>query len=149
MAENSADIAKRIILKSVADGLTVDAACKAAGKSIKTYEYYLRTDRAFADKMDRTRLGLREKTFASTDVTELTFEQFRERFLHSKTFPHQKNLVDVIEGRQPSWLHESMKYEQGQPNRILLNIPPNHAKSMTITVDYATWLICQNPNSLS
>ena len=54
--------------------------------------------------------------------------------------------MDVIEGRQPSWLHESMKYEQGQPNRILLNIPPNHAKSMTITVDYATWLICQNPN---
>jgi len=94
MAENSADIAKRIILKSVAEGLTVDSACKAAGKSIKTYEYYRRTDRAFADKMDRTRLGLREKNFASTDVTELTFEQFRERFLHSKTFPHQKNLPE-------------------------------------------------------
>jgi hypothetical protein len=40
-----------------------------------------------------------------------------------------------------------MKYEKGlNNNRILLNIPPNHAKSITITVDYVTWLLCQNPN---
>ena len=31
-------------------------------------------------------------------------------------------------------------------NRILINIPPNHAKSITITVDYVTWKIVQNPN---
>jgi len=146
MAENSADIAKRIILKGVAEGLTIEAACKSAGKSIKTYEYYRRTDKAFADKVDRTRLGLREKTFAATDVTDISFKEFRKRFLKSETFKHQMNLVDVIEGRKPSWLHESMKYEEGQANRVLINIPPNHAKSMTITIDYATYLICQNPN---
>lgn len=40
-----------------------------------------------------------------------------------------------------------MKYEKGvSDNRILINIPPNHAKSITITVDYVTWRICQNPN---
>ena len=40
-----------------------------------------------------------------------------------------------------------MKYEKGVgENRILLNIPPNHAKSITITVDYVTWKIAQNPN---
>ena len=40
-----------------------------------------------------------------------------------------------------------MKYEKGiADNRILINIPPNHAKSMTITVDYVTWKIVQNPN---
>jgi hypothetical protein len=146
MAENTADIAKRIILTCVAEGMTVEEACKSAGKSIKSYEYYRRTDRAFADKADRTRLGLRDKVFASTDVMDLDFISFRERFLHSQTFPHQKNLIDVIQGREPSWLHPSMKYEKGQPSRILLNIPPNHAKSMTITVDYVTWMLCQNPN---
>jgi hypothetical protein len=146
MAENTADIAKRIILTCVAEGMTVEEACKSAGKSIKSYEYYRRTDRAFADKADRTRLGLRDKVFASTDVMDLDFISFRERFLHSQTFPHQKNLVDVIQGREPSWLHPSMKYEKGQASRILLNIPPNHAKSMTITVDYVTWMLCQNPN---
>ena len=147
MAEKSSDIAKRLILSGVAEGLTIEAATAASGKSYKTYEYYRRTDKVFADKMDRTRLGLKDKNFASSDVHDLTFAEFRERYLHSKTFPHQQNLIDVIEGRKPGWLHPSMKYEPGLANnRILLNIPPNHAKSMTVTVDYVTWQVCQNPN---
>ena len=147
MSENSADIAKRIILTCVAEGVTVEKACGEAGKTLKTYEYYRRSDKAFADRVDRTRLGLRTKVFASGDVHDIDFVEFRQRFLHSQTFPHQINLVDVIEGRDPSWLHPAMKYEKGPAsNRILLNIPPNHAKSITITIDYVTWLICQNPN---
>jgi hypothetical protein len=147
MAEKSSDIAKRLILSGVAEGLTIEAATAASGKSYKTYEYYRRTDKVFADKMDRTRLGLKDKNFASSDVHDLTFAEFRERYLHSKTFPHQQNLIDVIEGRQPGWLHPSMKYEPGlASNRILINIPPNHAKSMTVTIDYVTWQVCQNPN---
>jgi hypothetical protein len=147
VADNSADIAKRIILGAVAEGMTVEAATASAGKSIKTYEYYRRTDKIFADKVDRTRLGLKDKQFADGDVHDITFEQFRERFLHSKTFQHQQNIVDVIEGREPGWLHPSMKYEKGLANnRILINIPPNHAKSITITVDYVTWMVARNPN---
>ena len=147
MSENSADIAKRIILTCVAEGVTVEKACGEAGKTLKTYEYYRRSDKAFADRIDRTRLGLRTKVFASGDVHDIDFVEFRQRFLHSQTFPHQTNLVDVIEGRDPSWLHPAMKFEKGMAsNRILLNIPPNHAKSITITIDYVTWLICQNPN---
>jgi hypothetical protein len=127
--------------------MTIEQACASAGKSIKTYEYYRRTDKVFTDKVDRTRLGLKDKSFASGDVHDLTFAEFREKFLHSKTFPHQQNLVDMIEGREPGWLHPSMKYEPGlAANRILLNIPPNHAKSITITVDYVTWQVVRNPN---
>jgi hypothetical protein len=147
MTEKSSDIAKRLILSGVAEGLTIEAATAAAGKSYKTYEYYRRTDKVFADKMDRTRLGLKDKNFASSDVHDLTFAEFRQRYLHSRTFAHQQNLIDVIEGREPSWLHPSMKYEPGlASNRILVNIPPNHAKSMTVTIDYVTWQVCQNPN---
>ena len=147
MTEKSSDIAKRLILSGVAEGLTIEAATAASGKSYKTYEYYRRTDKVFADKMDRTRLGLKDKNFASSDVHDIDFTEFRQRYLHSRTFPHQQNLIDVIEGREPSWLHPSMKYEKGLANnRILLNIPPNHAKSMTITIDYVTWQVCQNPN---
>ena len=147
MADNSADIAKRIILGCVAEGMTIEAACVSAGKSMKTYEYYRRTDKIFTDKVDRTRLGLKDKSFASSDVHDLTFAEFRQKYLHSRTFPHQQNLIDVIEGREPAWLHPSMKYEKGLANnRILLNIPPNHAKSMTVTIDYVTWQVCQNPN---
>jgi hypothetical protein len=147
VAEKSSDIAKRLILSGVAEGLTIEAATAASGKSYKTYEYYRRTDKVFADKMDRTRLGLKDKNFASSDVHDLTFAEFRQRYLHSQTFAHQQNLIDVIEGSEPSWLHPSMKYEPGlASNRILINIPPNHAKSMTVTVDYVTWQVCQNPN---
>jgi hypothetical protein len=147
MSEKSSDIAKRLILSGVAEGLTIEAATAAAGKSYKTYEYYRRTDKVFADKMDRTRLGLKDKNFASSDVHDIDFAEFRERYLHSKTFAHQQNLIDVIEGREPGWLHPSMKYEPGlASNRILINIPPNHAKSMTVTIDYVTWQVCQNPN---
>jgi hypothetical protein len=147
VAEKSSDIAKRVILSGVAEGLTIEAATAAAGKSYKTYEYYRRTDKNFCDKIDRTRLGLKDKNYASSDVHDLTFAEFRQRYLHSRTFPHQQNLIDVIEGRPPGWLHPSMKYEPGLANnRILLNIPPNHAKSMTVTVDYVTWQVCQNPN---
>ena len=147
MTEKSSDIAKRLILSGVAEGLTIEAATAASGKSYKTYEYYRRTDKVFADKMDRTRLGLKDKNFASSDVHDIDFAEFRQKYLHSRTFPHQQNLIDVIEGREPSWLHPSMKYEPGlASNRILVNIPPNHAKSMTVTIDYVTWQVCQNPN---
>ncbi len=50
MPENSADIAKTIILGCVAEGMTIDAACGSAGKSMKTYEYYRRTDKIFAER---------------------------------------------------------------------------------------------------
>jgi len=147
MADTSADIAKRVILQGVADGLTVEQAVSSAGRSYKSYEYYRRTDKVFADKIDRTRLGLKDKTYASADVHDIDFAEFRKRFLHQSTFDHQQNLVDVIEGRDPSWHHPSMKYEKGLANnRILINIPPNHAKSITITVDYVTWKVAQNPN---
>jgi hypothetical protein len=147
MADNSADIAKRIILGCVAEGMTIEQACASAGKSIKTYEYYRRTDKIFTDKVDRTRLGLKDKSFVNANVHDITFAEFRQKFLHSQTFPHQQNLVDMIEGREPGWLHPSMKFEPGlAANRILINIPPNHAKSITITVDYVTWQVVRNPN---
>jgi len=79
-------------------------------------------------------------------TTSLT-PQFCERFMNHKIFPHQQNLIDVIEGREPSWLHPAMKYEKGiAENRILINIPPNHAKSMSVTVEYVTMKVAMNPN---
>ena len=147
MAENSADIAKRIILTCMAEGMTVEAACASAGKSGKTYEYYRRSDKAFADKADRTRLGLKTKSFAEGDAHDVSYAEFCQRYMNHTIFPHQQNLVDVIEGRQPSWLHPSMKFEKGLANnRILINIPPNHAKSMSITVEYVTMMVAKNPN---
>ena len=145
--KQSAELAKKVILEAIAEGRTVEQACAIAGKSIKTYEYYRRSDPKFKSLSDRTRLGAINKIYSEADVTDLDFVTWRKRFLKTETFPHQKNLVDVIEGRDPGWLHPSMRFERGTANnRILLNIPPNHAKSITITVDYVTYKIVQNPN---
>lgn len=145
--ENSADIAKRAILVAVANGLTIDEACQSAGRSMKSYEYYRRTDKVFADKVDRTRLGLKGQSFVEDSVEGISYAEWCERFMNHKVFPHQQNLIDVIEGKEPSWLHPSMKYEKGlNNNRILINIPPNHAKSMTVTVEYVTKKVVENPN---
>jgi hypothetical protein len=145
--KQAADLAKKVILECLAEGMTVEQACATAGKSVKTYEYYRRSDTKFKSLSDRTRLGAINKNFSDAEVSDLDFVNWRRRFLKSETFPHQRNLIDVIEGREPSWLHQSMRYEKGTAdNRILINIPPNHAKSMTITVDYVTYKIVNNPN---
>jgi hypothetical protein len=89
MADNSADIAKRVILGAVAEGMTVEAATASAGKSIKTYEYYRRTDKIFTDKVDRTRLGLKDKQFASPDVHDLTLQ------LSAKQYPAPEDLSHI------------------------------------------------------
>jgi hypothetical protein len=142
-----ADRAKKVILQCMAEGMTVEQSCKVAGKSVKSYEYYRRTDLTFRSLADRTRLGVLEKNFTDSTAKDLDFVTWRQKYLKSQTFAHQKNLVDVIEGREPSWFHPSMKYEKGSgDNRILINIPPNHAKSITITVDYVTYRIVNNPN---
>jgi len=139
--------AKKVILSAIAEGMTVEQACQVAGRTLKSYEYYRRTDPVFKSLADRTRLGALEKNFAEASAKELDFPTWRKKYLHQETFGHQKNLIDVIEGREPTWFHPSMKYEKGlADNRILINIPPNHAKSITVTVDYVTYKIVNNPN---
>ncbi len=71
--------------------MTVEQACKSAGKSLKTYEYYRRSDPVFKDRMDRTRLGLRGQSFIEEQTKDLSFADFRQKFLKSKT------LVENIE----------------------------------------------------
>jgi hypothetical protein len=39
-----------------------------------------------------------------------------------------------------------MIYEPGESNRLLVNVPPEHAKSTVITVNYSTYRIALNPN---
>jgi len=78
MAENTAEIAKRVILSAIAEGMTVEQAVASAGRSIKSYEYYRRTDPVWKDKVDRTRLGLRGASFIEQTLDDLTFAEFRQ-----------------------------------------------------------------------
>ena len=140
--------AKESFLKAIREGKSVEAACTAAGRSRKWYENSRSQDKTFAGDVDEAR---ERRTRAAVDgkdpsLYSLTFAEWRMKFLKRETYPHMQNLVDVLEGRDPSWLHPAMTWEPASRDRVVMNIPVYHAKSQTITVDWVTYKLCLNPN---
>lgn len=138
--------AKRRILELLEDNFSVADACNAVRKSEKTYYYYLDSDPEFNSAVKLLRAVQARKGHVSDEDKGISFQEFRRQFLNSETFPHQLNVIDLIENREPSWVHESMTYERGIPQYVLVNMPPEHAKSMTVSIDYITYRICVDPN---
>lgn len=120
-------------------------ASRMAGKSYETWKYYLRTDAKFRDEVDLIK-AMRAGAKASGDQNDIGFEEFCERYLGMKCFWHQLQWIDLIEGREPRDLHWSQSYKKGDPDTIIINTPPGHAKSSTITMNYVTYKIVTNPN---
>jgi hypothetical protein len=138
--------AKTKIIALIQDGLTVEDACRAVGKSVKTYEYYRASDPQFKEAIDLARVIQKRNGVTSDEDKNVTFEEFRAKYLNSKTFDHQRNVVSLLEDGEPAWLHGNMTYEPGFKNYVLVNMPPEHAKSMTVSIDYVTYRICIDPN---
>ena len=57
-----------------------------------------------------------------------------------------QNVVDLIEKREPSWLHPSMTYVRGDTDLLVVNVPPEFAKTMTVSINFATYATAMNPN---
>lgn len=140
------DEAKKRILEFLEDGFSVLDACAAVGKSEKTYYYYISSDPAFNNAVKLLRAVQARKGHVSAEDKEISFKDFRKAYLNSDTFDHQMNVIDLIENREPTWLHENMTYEKGIPQYVLVNMPPEHAKSMTVSIDYITYRIVTDPN---
>lgn len=142
-----ADVArvKAEILKLVEEGHTVEDACRLAGKSAEIWKYYRRTDPDFKEAGDLIRA---RQAGAKTDpeLRNISFEEFSEKYLNSKLFRHQLQWIDVLEGRTPRDLHPGQVYSPGDPDTIIINTPPGHAKSTTITMNYVTYKIVTNPD---
>ena len=142
----TADAAKERILQLLQDGFSVKDACASVNKSEKTYYYYISSDPEFDRAVKLLRAVQQRKGHISDEDKEISFEDFRMKYLNSATFAHQLNVIDLIENRDPLWLHENMTYEPGIPQYVLVNMPPEHAKSMTVSIDYITYRICTDPN---
>jgi hypothetical protein len=135
---------KATILDLFKQGHTAEDSCKLAGKSPQIWKYYRRTDKDFRDQADlivATRNGSRK-----VDGHNVTFEEFSEKYLKTRLFRHQLQWVDLIEGRDPRDLHPAQTYKAGDPDTIIINTPPGHAKSTTITMNYVTYKIVTDPN---
>lgn len=135
--------AKAAFLERVKQGATVYEALQAAGRSRTTYEDWRKQDRAFAAAVDRARA-----TFAKgkQDPSAVGFEDFCREYLHQPLFRHQLQWLDLLEGRAPRDLHPSQVYEAGDPGYIMVNTPPEHGKSATLSINYVTYRVAVDPN---
>ena len=141
-----ADAIKKQVIEFLMEGMSVQKAMDSVGRSVKTYEYYRKTDPTFATQIDKVR-SMTQRGELQTGVIPLPpFPEFSEKYLGVNVFTHQKHWIDLLEGQAPSDVHPSIIYEPGDPDLIIINTPPEHAKSTTITVNYALYQICRNPN---
>jgi hypothetical protein len=135
-------------LVSIGQGMTNADASKVAGVSPDTVKYWVKSDKQFREDLDNARTerdSVRSGAKAS-DKFDIGFEDFSSKYLEMKVFPHQRNFISLLEQGEPEWLHPGMVYEPAARNRLLINVPPEHAKSTTVTINYSTFRIAMNPN---
>lgn len=142
---NSSATAKATILAAVRSGLTIDKGCEAAGRSRSSYQYYRDKDPDFRTLIDRA-LQQRAEGASANKAEVPDFPEFCQRYLNTQLFNHHLQWLDLLAGVEPRGLHPNQRYVKGDSDMILVNTPPEHAKSTTLTVNYVTWRICQDPN---
>lgn len=136
---------KRAFLRLTQAGVARMKACDEIGITAPAVSYWRRQDAEFREADDRIKLTRIE---VQPDVREdmPSFEEFCKKYLDTQLFNHHLQWIDLLEGREPRNRHENQNYIPGEREFILINTPPEHAKSTTITVNYVTYRICQDPN---
>jgi len=142
----SKENAQKQVLELLSQGSTIVDAMRAVGRNDVTFRQWSMTDPNFKDKADKARLaGKGVKTDLAT-LKDISFQDFSEQFLETKLFDHHKSWIDLIEGKKPGFIHPSITYEPAASNRILINVPPEHAKSTVLTINYVTYRLAIDPN---
>jgi hypothetical protein len=138
---------QRKFISFLKQGIDTDTALAAVGKKKTSLRSWL-LDGEFAAQVEEASNFGSDAIAASLGENKhkIDFATFSREFLNTEVFPHQQNWIDVLEGRDPTWQHPSFTYDQGSRRRLLINVPPEHAKSTTMTVNYAMYKIALNPN---
>ena len=138
---------QRKFISFLKQGIDMDSALAAVGKKKTALRSWL-LDGEFAAQVEEASNFGSDAIAASLGENKhkIDFATFSREFLNTEVFPHQQNWIDVLEGHDPTWQHPSFTYEPGSRRRLLINVPPEHAKSTTMTVNYAMYKIAMNPN---
>jgi len=139
--------AQEKVLIQLGQGSTITAAMASVGRNDVTFRQWSMNDPEFKARADKARLAGKGVIADLGDLKQISYPDFSEQFLDTTLFPHQLNWLDLIEGKAPRWQPAGMTYEPGDPKRVLINVPPEHAKSTTITTNYVLYNIVTNPNS--
>jgi hypothetical protein len=140
--------AKAKVIALVAEGHSVHKAMELCGNKPDTVRIWMLRDKKFAADLAEAKEEAKSNSIKALGIAkeDISFAQFSEVFMGQKAFAHHLDWIDLIEGREPSWLHPNMIYDKNDPSRFLINVPPEHAKSTVITVNYPTYRIALNPN---
>jgi hypothetical protein len=121
-------------------------AMDAVGRTESAYRQWTFQDPEFKTLAEKARLEGKGVKSDLSELKNISFEDFCEQFLDTKLFEHHLDWIDLIEGRPPRWVHPAMTFEQNADNRVLINVPPEHAKSTVITINYVTYRVATDPN---
>jgi hypothetical protein len=135
------------VLALLEQGATITAAMAAVGRQDTAFRQWVMQDESFKDKSEKARLAGKGIKVDLAELKNISYPDFSTQFLDTTLFDHQLNWLDLIEGVEPRWQPEGMTYEPGDPKRVLINVPPEHAKSTTITTNYTLYTIVTNPNA--
>lgn len=142
--------AKEALVELVKQGWRARDAIEELGYTESTYEQWRRGDPIWAQQVSielrLARTQGRERNGDAAVRVHIPFSQFSEKYLGARVFPHMQNVVDLIEKREPSWLHPSMTYVRGDSDLLVVNVPPEFAKTMTVSINFATYATAMNPN---
>lgn len=124
------------VLELIRTGYTPNAAMAAIGRKGDTLRIWRMRDDLFAKKLDDAVVDGQKYSFEALGLDKATvpFDKFSEMFFGQRVFPHQQSWIDLLEGREPSYLPEGVKYSPGQANRLLINVPPEHCATLDTPV---------------
>jgi hypothetical protein len=137
---------KETILNFIRKGRSLKSACDELGITPQAVSIYKRNDPDFRDAYEKAKLLSVPNANEDNRKNIPDFPTFCEEYLDTKLFWHQLQWYDILEGREPRDLHPNQVYKKGDPGMVIVNTPPEHSKSTTITVNYVTYRVCQDPN---
>lgn len=131
------------IVKLLRQGVSLADATKQVGSHRTTVTRWQQELPDFGEKVDAL---VRAQGELPSQGRVPSFSAFSARYLFQPVYQHQQHWVDLLEGKKLRNLHPSAIYERGEPNYILINTPPEHAKSTTLSVNYPVWRLVRDPN---
>src|SRR5258705_2859333 len=145
--QSDTKLRKQTFINYAKNGKGVKEACQDMGLTLAQYKYLRQSDGEFRAERAKLRFMVGSSALADDNRVNIApFAEWCEEYLDTKLFNHHLQWIDLLEGDEPRGLHESQTYIKGEPESLLINTPPEHAKSTTITMNYVTYRICQDPN---
>jgi hypothetical protein len=140
--------AKAEVVKGIRDGLSVADAMRLVERAPATYLDWRKHDATFAAQVDAVREVARAaRSRANGGRPEVPdFPEFVDQYLNQPLPLHHERIWDVLQGREPRDMHPSIRYQVGRKERVLITLPPWHAKTQVWTVSYCLWRMCKDPN---